>query len=398
MRRIYAQAQKVLVLDSHLQAGVQDPTPTDLLMRIRASTWSRRLWTFHEAGLAKELQYQFPQSAWTFRQICKQYEVSLRKNDNLIVQEIKDHTSSDAWSTLVRYPVRDAKAQKDPATLRTLFRISSLDPLGTDNFSFITEIEDFASSAPKEDFRRLAAITLPLRWRRTSRPSDEPICLAGLLGRDPKELGHLSATQKMMKVIGGLDSVPTDILFVEAPRIQEVGSRWLPATFLDRGTKAAAQAGRPAMPSSDGLLVRLFGIILREQAAFDIRQDYVHVDRERKALRKNRKQYICVGINDIKYKVEGVNLQPDNTISWTEYSNKKLAIILKEPLADDEPLLLGVLVTIRKSENQTCFCQHEHVVKVWRMEEIDLLETPDITNTTVVEAEYTACERTWCVG
>lgn len=398
MRRIYAQAQKVLVLDSQLQAGLLDPKPTDQLMRIRASTWSRRLWTFHEAALPQELHYQFPESTRTFRQLCKQYEITLRSNDDRIVQEIENHTGSDAWNTAIRYPIRDTQAQKDPAIQRTLFRISSLDPLGIDNFSFIIDAENFASSAPKEDYRRLAALTLPLRWRRTSRPSDEPICLAGLLGRDPKELGHLSAPQKMMKIIGSLDSVPTDILFVEAPRIQEEGSRWIPATFLDRGTNAAAHAGCPASPSPHGLLVRLFGIFLQEQSAFDIRQDFARSSGDERALRKDRKQQIYIGVHKTIYKVESVNLEQDNVISWKEYCNIQLAIILKEPLAVDTPLLLGVLVTVRQNENDTIFCRYEHVVIIWRMEEIDLVETPDIVNTAVVEAEYTVCERAWCVG
>ena len=149
-----------------------------------------------------------------------------------------------------------------------------------------------------------------------------------------------------MKVIGGLDSVPTDILVVEAPRIQEEGSRWIPATFLDRGTNAAAHAGRPASLSPHGLLVSLFGIFLHEQPAFDIRQEFAGGSGDRRILRKDRKQQIYIGVDKTTYKVEGVNLEPDNVISWNEYCNTRLAII---------SILCVQKIQIKKPVNFTLF-------------------------------------------
>ena len=59
MRETYACADKVLVLDTVLSQVSKSADTVEILMSIRSSSWVRRLWTFHEAGLAKVLYYQF---------------------------------------------------------------------------------------------------------------------------------------------------------------------------------------------------------------------------------------------------------------------------------------------------------------------------------------------------
>jgi hypothetical protein len=53
MARVYRQSDKVLVLDSSLlQASTSVSPPLELHMRLMASRWSQRLWTFQEAWLS----------------------------------------------------------------------------------------------------------------------------------------------------------------------------------------------------------------------------------------------------------------------------------------------------------------------------------------------------------
>ena len=60
MCETYCQAEKVLVLDSSvLQQCFKNDDALRLFLSIRTSVWGRRLWTFREAALAKEIFYQF---------------------------------------------------------------------------------------------------------------------------------------------------------------------------------------------------------------------------------------------------------------------------------------------------------------------------------------------------
>ena len=45
MRDVYANAERVLVLDAELMASTAEATYEEINMRIKCSTWIRRLWT-----------------------------------------------------------------------------------------------------------------------------------------------------------------------------------------------------------------------------------------------------------------------------------------------------------------------------------------------------------------
>jgi hypothetical protein len=63
MRDVYANAERVLVLDSELMASTAECSYEEINMRILCSTWIRRLWTIQEAVLAKKLVFQFKERA-----------------------------------------------------------------------------------------------------------------------------------------------------------------------------------------------------------------------------------------------------------------------------------------------------------------------------------------------
>jgi hypothetical protein len=64
MRKTYADADRVLVLDRYLEAIASKPLlHTESLVRILCSSWTRRLWTLQEGALAKSLYFQFADEA-----------------------------------------------------------------------------------------------------------------------------------------------------------------------------------------------------------------------------------------------------------------------------------------------------------------------------------------------
>lgn len=109
----------------------------------------------------------------------------------------------------------------------------------------------------EQDHKKLKDITQPLCWRSTSRLQDEPVCLASLLNRNVEDIlgPKISAIQRMQKFLQSLESVPDDILFVQRPRIQETGCRWMPETFLGGGVGVYLYSNKKATPGPYGLTV-----------------------------------------------------------------------------------------------------------------------------------------------
>lgn len=74
MRRTYKEADKILVLDSAIVGtSSQALSATEMAVRLKASSWVRRLGTFHEAYLARDLYYQFLDVALRLSDIREKY-------------------------------------------------------------------------------------------------------------------------------------------------------------------------------------------------------------------------------------------------------------------------------------------------------------------------------------
>jgi hypothetical protein len=63
MRDIYAEVERVLVLDVELMASTAQASYEEINMRIKCSRWIRRLWTLQEAVLAKRPVIQLAERA-----------------------------------------------------------------------------------------------------------------------------------------------------------------------------------------------------------------------------------------------------------------------------------------------------------------------------------------------
>ncbi|KAK6507949.1 hypothetical protein TWF481_006368 [Arthrobotrys musiformis] len=190
MARTYTEAAAVLVLDSALLSIPSTLPREELAVQILLCGWMKRLWTLQEAVLAKKLFF-----------LC---------SDGVAIQ--LSHVLPEPES-MPLYP-----AQNDIAA--ELFRLMKW--RGWNTYT----IGDVARA---------------LRWRATSRASDETLAIASLLDKDPASLAGLPAAVRMKELLLRLKEVPRNILFLSADKMDIDGFRWAPLSFM--ATHGGAKGG-----------------------------------------------------------------------------------------------------------------------------------------------------------
>jgi hypothetical protein len=183
LREVYSMAAKVLVVDCHL-LDVGDHW-LERSFQVLASEWMRRLWTLQEGRLTRRLYFRFKDEA-----------VSV---DNLMVMNATpSYDSNSCLSNCLTATER---------LLGKYFRVEAF--VGQ---TFLNIIED-------------------LSHRSVTYPSDEPICIATLLGL---RLENFHPYPTMIDIYRSVENIPQNIIFVGAPRLKFHGFRWAPATFLEQ--------------------------------------------------------------------------------------------------------------------------------------------------------------------
>ncbi|KAH6622268.1 hypothetical protein C7974DRAFT_219285 [Boeremia exigua] len=180
MSRTYEAAERVLVLDSSLESMESTEPKGVKLLRTLTSGWMRRLWTLQEAVLAKRLFFQFSDAQ----------------------QEISSLLSCSF--DMLLFPHETDLAIE-------LFRLTKKVSYGA------YEIGDVARS---------------LRWRRTSRGSDETLAIASLLRLGISRLLDVAPEQRMCQLFQDLYKIPRNVLFLNGPKMSSPGFRWAPPSFM----------------------------------------------------------------------------------------------------------------------------------------------------------------------
>lgn len=383
MKTIYEGASKVLVIDSILgQASVQGTDVVELAMRVRVSTWGRRLWTFHEACLAHQLYYQYQDRALTskdFRSLTLERQVE---------EDEEWRRSCDGWKSTL--PESEFSANM----FRVFHRKSTLNPIEAEALIWISTQENYLHKVTGEPFfRRLSRLTNCLRYRWTSWLEDETICLSGILGLEVESLTSISESDsvttqecRMQQFLGSLDEVPADFLFLKQPRVKQKGSEWMPNSFLGNSFSMYTMEFGKGTPTPEGLLVNLPGMVLPE------------ID-DRRPL-----ESIFVGYEDSFLKIRLTRVAE---YEWDDYCLMSSAIIFRYPLnitVSAAPGMVsmeteGLWVTFendpRRSDDAFMtvrFGQHV-TVKVRAVEDLPL-DSEDH----VVTAESCEPSQCWCVG
>ncbi len=197
MSTTYAEAAKVLILDSELLSLSRNVPDKEVLLRLIGSAWDRRVWTMQEGALgARGLHVKLADGVLNVSDAVKRLQKSVG-------------SQSLAWATVDR-----------DATI--LFQ----------------EFEQLRKAHSKSYWRdgvpAMAASLRILNGRSTTKEGDAYICLAGMMALKDDLIKDLDATpvpERTRKLLSSVRYLPKNIIFSPGVKLQEEGFRWACASF-----------------------------------------------------------------------------------------------------------------------------------------------------------------------
>lgn len=311
MRRTYSDAEKVLVLDEYLLAVESKPLlKTECLIRILCSSWTRRLWTLQEGALAKSLNFQFLDECVNIKEadFVMQLEMVILKNDQSLEFQSVTSGVSELWE--------------------------------------IWQVKDSESSRVMLNY-----LSAGLRWRATSVPLDEPLCLATLANLDMEAVLQGPEEGRMKRFWSLLPKISAQVIFWTGSRLKDDGFRWAPASFLgesepifqdlkDKSFSELDDACRTVKTLS-GLTVQCAGMWLNSWEAEVQRVFWV---------RDEKKRWYCVtrcGKNNEMKPTDGDKSSLVRSLALITKRTFDEAFCCKNP----ERSITGVVVSVRQYED-----------------------------------------------
>ena len=217
MAKTYRGAEKVIVLDAGIRVHCSKPrTPAENILRVKTSVWMQRVWTMHEAFLARELYFEF--------------------SDGLVA------------GSAIRESIVPSSGSADPFSwwwdlMAVFLNPSILDP-----------------ATGQRGFRRFTDAARMVAFCTTSKPEDAPVAVAGMLDMDVgKILDEPDANTRMRALLLEMGTLSVDIMFRrpltahEAERLPYPGFRWAPRNITVVNWYGGMGGGSTATCSSDGL-------------------------------------------------------------------------------------------------------------------------------------------------
>lgn len=320
----YGLCHKMLVLDAELERfSYGDRSYEESLMRISVSAWMRRVWTLQEAVMAKQFFVKFADGF-------------------LDVAAAAYHIREDS--------MRVSKCYDTVALECCAF------------FSVIKSIQD------ADSIFRFAPAWLAIQTRQTSRPGDEVICFASMLGKSTSELLEIEAPDKRLKaLIQSLDDVPRSILWSKGPKLRDYGLRWAPSSLF--GGIACEIDDLPVSFDRKGIMLRSQGALLTGL--------FHDPDYELCIYRDDQE-------NDTWYKLEWSSGWHDKRNS-NQYTGNDLAIIVNGNVANRAS---AALVSDCVEKGDEIYCRYERALAISYAEDVDLQGLHRESLGTETEAEY----------
>ncbi|KAJ9606532.1 hypothetical protein H2200_008540 [Cladophialophora chaetospira] len=197
MSTTYAEADKVLLLDSELLQLSKDVPEREILLRLIGSSWDRRVWTMQEGALgASGLQVKLADGLLDVADAIKRLQKS---------------AGSRSLATAV---------------------------IDRDATIVLEEFEQLQRAHSKSHWRdgvpAMAASLRILNGRPTSKEGDAYICLAGMMALKSDIIKDLDATalnERTRKLLSSVPYLPKNIIFSPGPKLKEEGYRWACASF-----------------------------------------------------------------------------------------------------------------------------------------------------------------------
>lgn len=197
MTGIYTNADKVLVIDAEVAACSMETDPMEILVKICLSNWLRRLWTLQEGVFAKSLHFLVTKETISFLDLLQEMVT-----DDLCLRIVKE--LSLEFKYVFSVPLR------------------GLDPPSS-----------FYDRGDVLDEMKVLFMMRAVTSRTSTFISDQAICLALLLGINPKPILDATEENKLQALFQCLDGyIPPGILLLPGERIETKGYRWAPRSLL----------------------------------------------------------------------------------------------------------------------------------------------------------------------
>ncbi|KIW68464.1 hypothetical protein PV04_04406 [Phialophora macrospora] len=210
MKDIYKHASAVLVVDALISSVRWADPEYEKSLHIYFSNWNRRLWTFQEGFMAKNLMLQFADKAVQHREHINFWE---------------EHLESIKQGHCVTFPME--------AT--------------TSVMSEFVILQDFINMGifGADDFQALPIVISRIQHRTTSKMADQTICTATIMGKDPGYLLRAGKGEngvelkdealedcRMEVFLESVGKFAPRFVFNACPRLKRDGFRWGPRTIL----------------------------------------------------------------------------------------------------------------------------------------------------------------------
>ncbi|SPO00292.1 uncharacterized protein DNG_03137 [Cephalotrichum gorgonifer] len=212
MADTYRRAKAVLVLDSGIST-ISTTDRTEIMLRVCISRWMRRLWTFQEAVLAKELYFKLADRVVLI---------------DSIIPEFKDQLVDPALTGLGLFlATLTAHAQNQ------LFNITD--------------------------------VARAIQWRDTSKKADETLAVASLLNISAFKLACAAPDDRMRLLLLGLENLPRGLPFMQVEKLRSPGFTWAPSTFLYPSGQSMPRLDTEATCTPEGLMSNYYALIFDEE-------------------------------------------------------------------------------------------------------------------------------------
>lgn len=234
MAATYASASTTLVLDTGLRKTSISSPLEELILRILASTWMRRLWTLQEGALAGNLIFLL----------------------------------RDAFLSL-------------PEVFSRIFAAGFSGPIAA---AGLAELAGFNRKIYESRPAHINHIQRLTGYRSSSRFDDETLAIAPLFHIDVKILTPHKGERRKVEFWNALGKVPTGIIFSDADRLTTAGYRWAPDKLM-HGDANIFGPGKGQVTST-GLTGEFMLLEMRTQLRVEAKGSYGVLDvGERRAFR-----------------------------------------------------------------------------------------------------------------
>lgn len=306
LRMVYQRASKVLVLDKHLQQV--GGHWLERRLQVLGSEWMKRLWTLQEGRLTSSLYFRFRDETVPLTQLTQTDSPYHTDYDKDIFSEFYKTTGSE---------------------LKLRFQ-------NTPDLS-----------------RHFLNLAVDLAYRSVTVATDEPICLATLLGLN---LEDFKPYPTMIDIYKSLPEIPEDIIFVQSRRIEYPGFRWAPSTFLEQGLKTFSE------PQSSGQLLLPLGFQIRKDGIL-IQDDVVFT----KSISTSEEVFYIEIPSLGCFVFQGTETQPGFPLStpW-----KTAALILEKAINRTLSISKAVLVHTLDIKDEVIYCRFGISGHIWRHDDV----------------------------